>query len=626
MAGISYYEAFQKVTNKRLSYAVNIFSFLSLLVIYYLSFPYETFQSGSIAIFYRVPLVLIACQLVKNLREKTSTTKYSVQKTLADQIVHSVISGEFITGTLLYMASALIVGGMHIFQLPFAYSYYVLSKEYQQRPLINDSWVFYWFSLVYTAIVYSLQFYIFQRNMLKYKIGVLKVNPQEVLFRKIPLFIGLSLVLTISVGFTAPILYILLHSLVYKTIYLPALILGLDTGTPSYSVSFEVWSSVVYMCFGLILLWELVNHPYEVYVTIGCLDISKPISTYCEDPISSLVVALQDIRPESQLCRLTAFQELAYIATTTEPDGIKLRASVYESHKNNTSSWQAIYEECSLLIREAASRISYRSPSDLEPPIQLGVDGLVNNPTSPVDIFGNSTTAHVVSHQDPIPVLAKNDNPDSKTTKTTNAGPYSYALSTIQLQVLTPLLSLLSMLQISKTVKDKEKTFGKVLISKIDIAKKQYYHYRQEFLSTPYGKPFRVSLHRDAESRVINPVDLGNAAIALANLLIHAIEQDKTSTITNTQISDVMNLLELPISACSEYSRSIPRSVYVAPGQEINRHVIAKLHDVFMSEYFQICIKYNHKLNDLMLTSGSFKLAKLVVDVAIAENQQSKAT
>lgn len=623
MAGISYYEAFQKVTNKRLSYANNIHGLISLLITWYLSISYESIQSCSIGFLYRVPVVVVACTLVKKLRESSSTIKYSVQKTFADQIVYSVVSKEFITGTCLYLASALLVGGMHIFQLPFAYNYYVLSKEYQKRPLVNDNWVFYWFSLVYTSIVYLLQFYIFQRNMLKYKIGVLKVNPQEVLFRKIPLFIGVSFILTIFIGFTAPIVYVLVHLFVYKTIYLPALILGLDTGTPSYSVSFDVWSSVVYIAFGLILLWELVNHVYQVYATIGCLDSSKPISTYCVDPISSLVVALQDVRPESQFCRLTAFQELAYIATTTEPDGIKLRASVYETHKINGSSWQLIYEECSLLIREAALRISYRSPLDLEPPVQLG-DGIVNNPTSNIDIFGNSTTTHVAASLNPVPEMKQNDNSESKTTKSTTTSPYSYALSIIQLQVFTPLLSLLSLLQINKTVKDKEKTLSKLILSKIDIAKKQYYHYRQKFLLTSYGIPFRVSLHRDAESRVINPVDLGNAAIALANLLIHAIEQDKISTITNTQVAEVMNLLELPISACSEYSRSIPRSVYVAPGQETNRHLIAKLHDVFMSEYFQICIKYNHKLNDLMLTSGSFKLAKLVVDVAIAENQQLK--
>lgn len=625
MAGISYYEAFQKVTHKRLSYANNIYGIISILSTFYLSFPYESIQSCFLGILYRAPLMFVACYLVRLLRDSSSTIKYSVQKTFVDQIVRSVASKEFITGACLYLASALLVGGMHIFQLPFAYSYYVLSKEYQQRPLVNDGWVFYWFSLVYTAIVYLLQFYIFQRNMLKYKIGVLKVNPQEVLFRKMPLFVGVSFILAGFVGFTAPIVYVLVHLFVYKTIYLPALILGLDTGTPSYSVSFDVWFSVVYMSFGLILLWELVNHVYQVYVTIGCLDMSKPMSTYCEDPINSLVVALQDVRPESQFCRLTAFQELAYIATTTEPDGIKLRASVYETHKNNSTSWQLIYEECSLLIREATLRISYRSPLDLEPPIQLGVDGIVNNPTSSIDIFGNSTTTHVAAYQNSFPELAKNGNSDSKTTKSTAASPYSYALSIIQLQVYTPILSLISLLQINKTVQDKEKTLSKLVLSKIDIVKKQYYHYRQEFLSTSYGKPFRVSLPRDAESRVINPVDLGNAAIALANLLIHAIEQDKISTVTNTQVADVMNLLELPISACSEYSRSIPRSVYVAPGQETNRHLIAKLHDVFMSEYFQICIKYNHKLNDLMLTSGSFKLAKLVVDVAIAENQQLKA-
>lgn len=624
MSVVSYNDAFIRVTSKRLTYAHKLNGILSIFITFLLSFPYERIQNSLVGIIYRAPVIFASCYLIKILRDKLSTVNYPTLKTFVDRVFHAIFGKNFVIGLCLYLASGLIISTMHLFQLSFTYNYYELSKEYQQRPIVNDSWVFYWFATIYSAIIYSLQFFIFQRNRLQYKSGVLKVNPQDVLFQKVPLFIGVSIVLTIFVSISSPIVYFFGHSLVYKLIYLPILILGLDTSTPHYNVSFEAWVSSIYLSFWLVFLWELVNHIYQVYVTIGCLDKSKPISAACEEPIRALLVAVQDIRPESQLCRLTAFQELAYYSTTKEPSGVKIRATLYESNNRSGALWQQVFEECSLLIREATLRISYRSPLDLRPSAELKNDRIENWQGSGDDIFGNTYTRSQNTHSNPIHAIPTSEqNKKNNNTKTTPENAYSFILSLVQLQIVTPLKSIFSSLELNETVHDKEKSLGKLIATKVNEIKKRYDQKLREFLFSAYGTPFRVSLERDAESRVINPVNLGNAAIALANFLIHAIEQDKNSTITNTQVSEVMNLLELPISACSEYSRNVPNSVYKQPYQQTNKHMIAYIHDLFMSEFFQICIKYNHKLNDLLLTSGCFKLAKLVVDVAIAENQNN---
>lgn len=609
MAGPTYYEAFKTVTKKRLSYALNINALLAIAFSFVLSFPYESLKNSVVSIIYRGPILFAAFYLVKLLRDSTSSVSYSSKKTFADQVVASASSKSFLIGAGLYSSSALVVGLVQLFALPFTYNYYQLSKEYQQRPVINDGWVFYWFSLVYTAVVYLLQFYVFQHNRLPYKCGVLKVSPQEVLFHKSSLFFGAALISAGFIAVSAPLVYLIFHSTVYKCLYIPALLLGLDTSTPSYAVSFEVWVSLVYLAFWLVVLWEHINHVYQVYVTIGCLDSLKPISTYCEEPVKALVVAIQDVRPESLLCRLTAFQELAYIATTSEPQAVKLRALVYE-HSRNTSLWEEIFEECSLLIREATMRINHRTPREMEKSEKAGEED-TNFLEARTDLFGNSAVSKSVLRHD--------------TNKETSSEPAATPKATILLlPVLAPLKSLLALFQLEEAVKEKEKYVQRWVLTTLDQAEALYRRYTGNFLSTVYGTPFRVTLDRDAQSRVIDPTTVGNAAIAVANLLMHAIEQDKAGTIGNGQVAEVMNLLEMPIRGCSEYSKHPPSSVYQPEGLSRNRHVIAYLHDVFMSEYFQVCLKYNHKLNDLVLTSGAFRLAKLVIDVAIAENELQK--
>lgn len=622
----SYQSFFTKVLAKRLKYLNNINALLAIAISIGLSLPYGKFWWNLLLTFIlRGPLIFAALLLVKICRDNHLVVEFSPYKTLGLQVAKTFISKQFISNVIFYGVSSYIFTSVFIFQLPFTYDYYLLSKEYQQKPLINDEWIYYWFYSFYLAFAYAAQHLIFQRNRLQFQYGITKVKPEDALLKRAPKLIGNTIVLNVLIGISGPILYYFVRSIIYKLNWLPIVLLGLDTYVPRFQVSFKTLIHISFVSSHIIFAWEVVNHIYNVYATIGCLDGRKPISTYSADPINTLLSGLRNVDPENQLARLTAFQELAYVSTTNDPEGVKLRSAIYNAHFKGGFVWPAILNECALLIKETSLRINYRSTSDMkvlkQNQISIKDDFRLSMKLND-EIFGNSFTLSPGpnSQSSPVSNLKTYEASKPEANSISNNIKNSQMYKLFDLHVLTPVRAIIP----SNTYKP---NFVYTSVAKVlNEAKVIYDLYRKQFLSTHIGLFFRITIKRDTETRVVNPVNYGNAVISVTNLLIHAIEEDKNSTITNSHISEVLTLLERPIRASSNYTDALPASVYLTPEQRKDKessknHLIALLHDLTMNEFFQVCIKYNYKLNDLVLSSRAFKLAKWVIDVAIAQQQ-----
>lgn len=630
----SYQSYFAKVLAKRLKYLNNINALLAIIISMTLNLPYGKFWWNFLLTFIlRGPLIFIALFTIKLARDNNSNVEFSTFKTLGLQVAKTLLSRNFVLNSIFYGVSTYIFTSIFIFQLPFTFDYYLLSKEYQQRPLVNDEWVYYWFYSFYLAIAYSAQHLIFQRNRLLFQYGVTKVKPEDALLKKVPKLIGNTVVLNFVICLSGPILYYLIRSFIYKLNWFVIIIIGLDSNVPSFGVSLKTMIHLSYVSAHVIFAWEIVNHVYNVYATIGCLDGSKPISTYSADPINTLLSGVRNVDPENQLSRLTAYQELAYIATTNDPEGVKLRNAIYNAHSRGGFIWPAILDECSLIIKETTLRINYRSGADMRALKQNQIsvkDDFRTSLKSSDEIFGNSFTLSPTpnSQSSPIPSMKKydekRDNKQSTSAKNTKYYPiYNF----FDLQIWTPIKTIFSSNSQITANENSKTSFLHYFTNVTNEVKKLYFEYRNHFLATHIGVFFRITIKRDTESRVVNPVNFGNAVIAITNLVIHAIEEDKNSTVTNNHISEILTLLERPIRACSNYTDLLPASIYLTQEQKRNKeltknHLIALLHDLTMNEFFQVCIKYNYKLNDLVLSSRAFKLAKWVIDVAIAQEQQ----
>lgn len=355
---------------------------------------------------------------------------------------------------------------------------------------------------------------------------------------------------------------------------------------------------------------------------------------------------MRDVDPDHQLGRLTAFQELAYISTTDDPVGKKLRVAIYNAHSKAGFVWPAILDECLLIIKRTASNVNYRTKSDFEAlkQIQISIKDDLNKNLlkNEDDIFGNSsillsptaTPRTLDANASPASLKKYEETPVQQNRKSLlSVAQNLYATfvksevyKLIEAQVVVPVKSFFVT---SLESNPKQQSSLNIIGKSISVVQQNFAIYQRNFYSTPIGKLFRTNVQRDANSRIINPVNYGNAVISITNLLIHAIEEDKNDTITNAHISEVLNLLERPIRAFANYTDVLPASIHLTPqerknGDRTKHHLIALLHDLTISEFYKLCVKYNYKLNDLVLSARAFKLAKWVIDVAIAQQQEQQ--
>lgn len=640
----TYQSYFNKVLSKRLSYLNNINGLLAISVSITLALPYGHFWWNLLLTFIaRAPIIFIALVLVKVSRDHNSTVELSRYKTLGEQIIKLLFRKKSIINFILYSISSGLLSVIFIFELPIRYDYYTLSKIYQQKPTINDDWVYFWFYSSYIGVIYTIQHIIFQRNRLQFKYGISKVKPDSVFFKNFQKIFGFTLGLNLIGIFSGPIVYFFIRSVIYKLNWFIILVLGLDSNLPPFKITISTWLNITFLSFHTILLWEIVNNFYDIYSTIGCLDGSKPISTYSSDPINTLLSGLRDVDPDHQLARLTAFQELAYISTTEDPVGKKLRIAIYNAHSKAGFVWPAILDECLLIIKRTASNVNYRTKSDFEALKQTQIsikddlnrnllkneDDIFGNssflgPTTPRNLDANASPSSLKKYEETT-IKTENKNIFTITENLYSSFIKSGACKFVDLQVLAPIKSFF----VTSFESDGKQPSLNIIGKTVAILQQNFSIYQRNFYSTPIGRIFRINVQRDANSRIINPVNYGNAVISITNLLIHAIEEDKNDTITNAHISEVLNLLERPIRAFANYTDVLPASVHLTPQERQNgdgtrHHLIALLHDLTISEFYKLCVKYNYKLNDLVLSARAFKLAKWVIDVALAQQQEQQ--
>lgn len=630
----TYHYFFSKVLAKRFKFVNNIICILSFLLSEILAIPFGNFWiTIPLSIFVRGPLNSLSFYLIRKCRDWNSTVEYSSNKTLGLQIIRTFLSLRYFYTLSLYLVSAFLFALTYLFQLPYRSNYYNVSKIYEKKPSVNDEWLYYWYYIAFVAFLYSTQHLVFQRNRLKFEYGVSKIRPENSLWRNTPILIVNAFILNAITFILAPLIYIVARKLIYKLNILFFLIMGLDTKPLSLGITLRNLKYTSFFSANVYFAWEVLNHVYEVYATIGCLDDSKPISTYSSDPLNTLLSGVRNVDPECQLSRLSAFQEFAYIATSNDPSAIKLRHAIYNAHSKVGYLWLAILDECSLVIKEYTLRVNFRTSSDITALKKslLGLKDELNTTANTEEIFGNSFSSgndfngrllnggRLQNYDDVF-------KPPNQTKYEDNS---SYIIKVLEKKFPFIVKGAKSfLLQLEREESSTSKTIIGKAKSQARHLSQIYEFYRERFLSTEFGILFRITIRRDTESRVLNPVNYGNAVITLANLTMHAIEEDKKNTVTNTHIAEILNLLEKPIRASSNYAEVMPASVYVSKAQRSDpklakQHLIALLHDLTMSEFFQICVKYNHRLNDLVLLPRTFKLAKWAIDVAIAQQHKS---
>lgn len=616
---LTYLSLFEQVQRKRLRYVNRVIIPLACVISFLLKAPYKDARGSLLLWLFQMPCLCISFILIKLCRNLNYKIEYLRAKSVFQQVKDSIASRNFLITTTYFTVSAILFYGTFLCQLPLLLEYYVLSKEFRKKPVVNDQWIYFWFHGIFCAIVYSCQHLIFQRNRLRFKFGVSYVKPQTVVFTNLPRIFFTTILITVYVSFTSPIIYAWARPLIYKLNWIVFFVISLDTNIPPLEIGFQNYFSVSFAGFLLCLSWEIVNHVYAIYASIGCLDGKTLICSKSLNPLETLILGLRDVTPQNQLSRVTAFQELAYISSNDNLACVGLRKSLFATSRNRTSLWSAILDECTLLINEASLRINYRTKADLDALKSLGeIDS--QNPgdkkTNQERIFGNSEVVQPLEKQ-----ALRSEGPISEKSKD--------SIPTIVLKPNKGFWTLKVFELIKKYIWNFIYSPSESSSVHLNIqALRDWIHSQeQHFLSSNFGLPFRINLKQDAMSRMLEPIKCGNAIIALSGILLHAVEEDRYNTVTDQSISEVFNLLERPIRSCTNYINVPPASVFLTEAQkkspENRNHLfIALLHDLAMREFINLCIKYNYKLNDLLLTPKAFKLAKWVIDASIAQQLQ----
>lgn len=327
--------------------------------------------------------------------------------------------------------------------------------------------------------------------------------------------------------------------------------------------------------FLLISSWNLVNHLFEIYATVGCINKGKPLSSLSKEPVTTLLSGLRDSK--RPLVRVTAFQELAYIATLDE---FKLREFLYTAQYRDSFVWTAVLDECSREIDEAYKRLRAR------PKVLKNETSSVGSFTKP-NIFGNSLTTSKNLDLDKIPHYAlKSETLVSPTKKPTK---HSFSMANNDMEPI-----------------DIQKFFKPV----VDLVKKEY----NTFQNSRFGEPFKSTIEREAGTRIVNELNLGNALISIAQISLNAEFEDKKNIVISN-LPEVLLLLEKIISSTKLFTETNQL-------KEGAKNSVTEIHDLSLRLFFELVVKYNHMLSDFALSQPVFNLSKWCIDLAIEQQKE----
>lgn len=593
-----------KVQKKRLRFVDRINLIVAVAVSVALILPYTNRWFNLMLTPVSVVLIFGGLWAVKLLRQYHLTTLYPQQKTLFGRIVVLALSSGKVLGYYILLSYA--VALCLAWHIPAIWHYNLVSKLFRNRQYLNDETLFYSCYPLLMAILYAFIHMLAQRNRLDFNLGTTpKRDPRMFLsgFAKIMLN---SIFFTIALAIIGWPTWQILRNIIYLVLKYPIILAGLDPGVPPVRLHFSTWLSMVFATFVTIISWEITNHAFNVYLTIGCIDGKTALSTNSSEPLICLVGGLQD---EDEIVQAIAFQEIAYIASS--PEAKHLRNIIYN---RTPQRWPEIYDICLRIVGRYSDRVNYRSPQDskaLEKSAEktIAVRKEASDPAKGSGrLFGNlESDKHQVSKNSTVKAYSELT---TKATKNSKSGLGQRFQDIFQKHV-KPLWT--------TVVKSTEKWHTHWEVKQFARMKQYTLKFYAWFLHLGVGIFFRIYVQQDAEVRVQVTNVVCNAAVALAELAIHAIAEDRLGTVSNRDICSVLNNLERPIRVLANYVDYIPALIYNADTEECRKQaldlVVADVHDVIIIEFRNVCNQYNYKFLSLVVNEQTQRLAERVLEI-----------
>lgn len=369
------------------------------------------------------------------------------------------------------------------------------------------------------------------------------------------------------------------------------------------------------LSYTILQLWDLTNIGFDAFLSIGCLHRGKPISSLSSTPIETLVTGL---RSEKLFVKLTAFQELAYRATS--PD-IQLRIPIYHTSYRNGSIWPSILRECLIVVQATNNDVSdflITLNKEISPqqtkrflPVKPSADHLFGNnhvirsqnddsdsrlPGAPPSENRFEDAHSPPSHRI---VLQENNifrNKDSKQKLESLRFTESYKQSIFTSQ--PTILSLLNELWqwILKKVTDYFFTIDSNDKSKRKLSLLELYH---------------ISKIRESEKLCPVPVCYAECVISMMGLLVNSLDEDPKGSVVSS-VGEVLKILERSIGSLGSFTEWELDENHNSESNDI----ISILYDLSINAFLEIVLKYNDSLNDVYLDEDVVKLTQWLLKLS----------
>lgn len=469
------------------------------------------------------------------------------------------------------------------------------------KPFLNGNFTMFLFNSFTFSLVFTVVFVIGERYRLHYKELSFRQEPVEYL-KSLPFLeitTSTSIVCLIT-SVSLPIVFWLIKDVLFNVFMYPIILtLGLNSQQPQKSNSMSTFVSDTFMNIIIYISLTALTYLYNAYATVGCLVVDKPISSYSETPFLTLVNGLNDL--EHPLARVTAFQELLFMATTPN---IKTREVLYRS-----GNWAVILDILVFILSNTAKS----ARSDL-PKSVLNRDEKSKDVANQVSIFGNlSAYKNTFDNDDfnfkkdliddgDITVVKRGVDPSDlfqkKTILEVNKPNGNGAIS----DKVTKLINAME-----NKLNDLVLEYQKKLVDLIKNGSASNHVKIINSLLISIHSLFYGNAKYQAQKRLQNKYIVELSVEALAEIMIHCKGEEQRDVVFLT-LTESLILLAKVYKGTSQFIKNYPNS---------EDNDISELNQLTIKNFYKLVVFYNSSLNDLILPPEVFKLAKWCTDLAV---------
>ncbi|CCF57555.1 hypothetical protein KAFR_0C05640 [Kazachstania africana CBS 2517] len=512
---------------------------------------------------------------------------------LFTQIIGQILSVRFFVYETLYSFCSFLVA----FVVSDCFGMSAISQEYAEFYRI-----YVWIAI---PTIYTLQHVIFDLDKLFFSLDSQYQPPQTYIATNLSKGVMKCLILSLLLIFISPFIFGFLTTTWFIGIF-PLLKLSM-------------------LAFCIFINFEFINVAFTAHMSIGCLHKGKPISALSSTPIETLITGLSSKKP---FTKLTAFQELSYRATSSDPS---LRLLIYNNPYRNVNIWKSILRECLSVIQESNDAVnnylrtlqkSMETTSSLEKAKKVNYNPAADNE----GLFGNEPITISTNNVTHIPGSAPQSNYD------TSSGSVSHKISLREENVLlkrnrfkhdnTPGLTDHYHTYNESLITHDTKLFAFVreLFNKLKNSITSFFFpstvdAKDQISSLSIFEAWYLSKSRQAERLVPLSIIHAESIVSLMGFLINAIDESPKGSVV-ASVGEVLKYLERSVAILGKFNEWNPDGKSTAN----SLNVISILYESSISAFLEIVLKYNVLLNEVYLDEDVIKLSKWVLDMCSNED------